>query len=290
MEQLHISCLQCSRWCGSGLCTLTHFICFTSFVFYLYFIKTSKNLKIPISVISFIDYGLFISQSKSFDILNSHLYCSYNILTNLLKKFDLVIEHSKTEIFHFNRSHGIFNPPPLDLSLLRGNIFWPNNTWKYLGFIFDKKLTFHQHIDFYANKSILTVKCMKIIGNSNHSINTSQKCLLYRSCILSIAFYGFQLWFYKCTLMAYHLKALGKMQRKAVIWILGAFKTSPSFSIKAIVELIPINLHLQKLGGRSQLHTCKLPPSHLIQSLINSWLNPDSGLYAVALDSLTNRQ
>ena len=67
--------------------------------------------------------------------------------------------------------------------------------------------------------------------------------------------------------MAYHLKALGKMQRKAAIWILGAFKTSPSFSIKAIVELIPINLHLQKLGGRSQLHTS---PSHLIQLLINS--------------------
>jgi len=110
---------------------------------------------------------------------------------------------------------------------------------------------------------------MKIIGNSNHSINPSQKCLLYRSCVLPIAFYGFQLWFYKCTPMAYHLKALGKIQRRAVIWILGAFKTSPSFGIEAIVGLMPINLHLQKPGGRSQLHTCKLPPSHLIRSLID---------------------
>ena len=81
-----------------------------------------KNLKIPISIISFVDDSLFISQSKSFDILNSHLYYSYNILTNLLKKFSLIVEHSKTEIFHFNRSYGTFNPPPFNLSLLRGNI------------------------------------------------------------------------------------------------------------------------------------------------------------------------
>ena len=85
--------------------------------------KRLKNLKIPISVIFFVDNGLFISQSKSFDILDSHLYCSYNILTNLLEKFGLIVEHSETEIFHFNRFHGIFNSSLLDLSLLGGNIF-----------------------------------------------------------------------------------------------------------------------------------------------------------------------
>ena len=87
-----------------------------------------KNLKIPISIISFIDNGLFISQSNSFNISNSHLYCSYNILTNLFEKFGLVVKHSKTEIFHFNRSYGTFNPPPLDLSPLGGNILCPNKS------------------------------------------------------------------------------------------------------------------------------------------------------------------
>ena len=81
-----------------------------------------KNLKIPISIISFVDNGLFISQSNSFDISNSYLFYSYNILTNLLKKFGLIVEHSKTEIFHFNRLHKAFNPPPLDFTPLGGNI------------------------------------------------------------------------------------------------------------------------------------------------------------------------
>jgi len=53
--------------------------------------------------------------------------------------------------------------------------------------------------------------------------------------------------------MAYHLKVLGKMQRRAAIWILGDFKTFPLYGIEAIAGLVPIKLHLQKLGGRSQL-------------------------------------
>ena len=76
------------------------------------------------------------------------------------------MEHGKTEVFHFSRLHGIFDPPPLDLITLGGPILCPKNTWRYLGFIFERKLSFQQHIDFYTNKAISTVKCMKILGNS----------------------------------------------------------------------------------------------------------------------------
>ena len=99
--------------------------------------KCLKNLKIPISMLSFVDDGLIIAQISSILISNSQLFCSYNVLSKLLTDFSLVIEHGKTEIFHFNRLHGVFNPPPLDLSPLGGPILHPKNTWKYLGFLFD---------------------------------------------------------------------------------------------------------------------------------------------------------
>ena len=155
--------------------------------------KRLKNLKIPISILSFVDDGLIIAQNKSFDISNSHLFCSYNVLSKLLNSFGLIIEHSKTEIFHFSRSQGIFNPPPLDLSPLREPILRPKDSWKYLGFIFDCKLLFHKHIDYYANKAISTVKCMKLLENLLRGISPLQKRLLYRCCVLPIALYGFQL-------------------------------------------------------------------------------------------------
>ena len=124
-----------------------------------------KNLNIPISILSFVGDGFFIVQDKSFYISNSHIFCSYNILSELLDSFGLIIEHSKTDIFHFSRSQGIFNPPPLDLSPLGGPILQPKDLWRYLGFIFDRKLSFHKHIDHYANKALSTVKYMKLLGN-----------------------------------------------------------------------------------------------------------------------------
>ncbi len=90
--------------------------------------------------------------------------------------------------------------------------------------------------------------------------------------------------------MAYHIKTLNKMQRHTVIWILDAFKTSSSYVVEAIVGLIPIKLHLQKLGGRSQLWAYKLPHNYLLCSLIKSNLNPSSNFKSTTLDLLTNRQ
>ena len=161
---------------------------------FLYILENRlKNLRIPVSILSFVDDGLIITQNKSFDISNSQLFCSYNVLTKLLDSFSLVIEHSKTEIFHFSRSQDVFNPPPLDLSPIGGPILRPKDSWRYLGFIFDCKLSFHKHINFYVNKAISTVKCMKLLGNSSRGINPLQKRLLYRCCILPIALYRFQL-------------------------------------------------------------------------------------------------
>ena len=93
-----------------------------SCLFYLHSIFCHLSISPKVSIISFVDDGLFISQINSFDISNSHFFCSYNVMTNLLEKFGLVVEHSKAEIFHFNRSQGVFNPPSLDLSPLGGSV------------------------------------------------------------------------------------------------------------------------------------------------------------------------
>jgi len=202
-----------------------------------------KILKISISILSFVDNGLLVTQSKSFSTSNSILFYSYNIILFHFSRFGLIVKHSKTKVFHFTRSHGSFNPPPLNFLSIGSPMLYLKDTWKYLGFIFNRKLSFHQHIDYYSNKAISTVKYMKIYGNLVRSLIPYQKCLLYRSCILPITLYGFQLWFYNKAPLSYPLKMLGKMQRRTAIWILEAFKMSPSFDIKAIAELIFINLH-----------------------------------------------
>ena len=134
---------------------------------FLYILENQlKILKIPISILSFVDDGLLVAQSKSILLSNSLLFYSYNIVSNLLLKFSLIVEYSKTEVFHFTRLQGLFNPPLLDLFSISGSILCSKDSWKYLEFIFNRKLSFHQHINFFSNKAISTVKCMKILGNS----------------------------------------------------------------------------------------------------------------------------
>ena len=111
-----------------------------------------KNLNILISILSFVDDGLFIVQDKSFHISNSHLFCSYNILSKLLDSFGLIIKHSKTEIFHFSRSQGTFNPPPLDLSPIGDQHYDPKTHGDIWGLSSTKN---------YLSTSILTIMLTK---------------------------------------------------------------------------------------------------------------------------------
>ena len=69
---------------------------------------------------------------------------------------------------------------------------------------------------------------------------------------------------------------------------IGSFQNLSSYGVEAIAGLIPIKLHLQKLGGRSQLRVNKLPPNHLLHLLIDLHLNPSSNFKSIVLDSLTN--
>jgi len=83
----------------------------------------------PILTLSFINDGLFVVQDKFLTVLNSHLFCSYYIMSLLLKQFGLVIKHRKTEVFHFSRSHKSFNPFLLDFMTLEGSILHLKETW-----------------------------------------------------------------------------------------------------------------------------------------------------------------
>jgi len=84
------------------------------------------------------------------------------------------------------------------------------------------------------------------------------------------------------------MKILNKMQRRAAIWILGAFKTLPSEEIKAITGIIPIKFHLQKLAERSLIHLFKLLANHIIRDLMGDLphQSKESNPHAVSL--LTN--
>ncbi|KJA14979.1 hypothetical protein HYPSUDRAFT_208252, partial [Hypholoma sublateritium FD-334 SS-4] len=81
---------------------------------------------------------------------------------------------------------------------------------------------------------------------------------IHRSCVVPIATYGFRLWFYNKAPIKGVMKLLTSMQRKAAIWITGAFKTSPTGGVQAIAGLMPIHLHIRKMAWRAHFRTATL--------------------------------
>jgi len=83
---------------------LLFFALYIAFIIYI-FEKRSKNLLPPILVLILLSVNnrLFVSQEKNYEKLNAKLFCSYNIILSLFKQFSLVIEHNKSEVFHFSR-------------------------------------------------------------------------------------------------------------------------------------------------------------------------------------------
>jgi len=86
------------------------------------------------------------------------------------------------------------------------------------------------------------------------------------------------------------MKILNKMQRRAAIWILGAFKTSPTEGTEAIAGLTPIKFHLQKIAKRSLIQPFKLPENHIIKNLLVNDPPSTKTTNSHNIGSLTNRQ
>jgi hypothetical protein len=114
------------------------------------------------TLLSYVDDGTIIAQAPDWDANCRTLKEAYGIIFRLFERFALVLEHDKSELFHFSRKHNDTNPsldlgfaPYTGLTPLK-----PKTYWRYLGFYFDRKLSFSEHVRYYSTKAMTTVKAM----------------------------------------------------------------------------------------------------------------------------------
>jgi hypothetical protein len=143
------------------------------------------------TLITYVDDGLFTAQSPDIPqncVMLRHAYMSMH---EIFTAAGLVMEHDNNKLFHFTRARtGWDRPinlgfaPFMDETPLK-----PNRFWHYLGFFFDRKLTFQEHVQYYTTKSYTTVVVMRMLGNSAWGLSPKNKWILYHACVLPIATY-----------------------------------------------------------------------------------------------------
>ncbi|KAF9440035.1 hypothetical protein P691DRAFT_768399, partial [Macrolepiota fuliginosa MF-IS2] len=114
------------------------------------------------------------------------------------------------------------------------------------------------------------VKAMGMLGNLSRGLASYQKHLLYQSCVLPIATYGYRLWYFEGAWVKGLLNQFACMQRHTAVWITGAFHTSPTGGTEALVGLIPFHLHIQKLAKQSMFWVKMLSVNHALNALLGS--------------------
>ena len=125
------------------------------------------------SLVTYVDDGTVITQGKTFQENNIALGVAYHFIIGFLTRLGLAVEHDKTEVFHFSRAKNTPNPP-IDLCIapFTGNTpLEPKKYWRYLGFFFDCKLTFAEHVCIYSTKSYSACKAMLMLGNSTRGLS-----------------------------------------------------------------------------------------------------------------------
>ena len=152
----------------------------------------AQALNLDTCILLFVDDGLLIFQRKTYNKMLPELYSSYRVVTDLIVTFGLVMEHDKSEIFHFSRAHNDSNPE-LDLSAIGASTLKPKTYWRYLGFYFDQCLSFKEHVQYYSTKALSMMKVMGMLGNSSRGLLPLQKRLLYYSYVVFIVTYDFRL-------------------------------------------------------------------------------------------------
>ena len=149
---------------------------------------------------------------------------------------------SKTVCVHFHNKRSILPEPDL---YLNGNRIKVVGETKFLGVIFDQKLSFIPHLKSLKSRCMKALDIIKVVANQEWGADKSVLLNLYRSLIRSKLDYGCIV--YGSARPSY-LKMLNTIHHQGLRLAIGAFRTSPVESLYIEAGELPLEERRIKLS------------------------------------------
>jgi ribonuclease HI len=149
---------------------------------------------------------------------------------------------AKTVCMHFCQKRGIHLDPDLHL---HGVPIPVVTEYKFLGLIFDSKLTFYPHIKYLKQKGIQALNLLRVVAHTDWGADRTVLIQLYKAVIRAKLDYGAII--YGSARPSY-LKILDPIQNQALRLCLGAFRTSPVASLEVEANIPSLSLRRTKLA------------------------------------------
>ena len=149
---------------------------------------------------------------------------------------------SKTQCVHFCQLRKVHDDPEL---YLYGSLIPVVEDFKFLGIIFDRKLSFIPHIKYLKAKCLKALNLLKVLSHTNWGADRTVLLQLYRSLIRSKLDYGSIV--YGSARKSY-LRMLDTVHHQGLRLALGAFRTSPVENLYVEAEEPSLYIRREKLA------------------------------------------
>ncbi|GBM12996.1 putative RNA-directed DNA polymerase from transposon X-element [Araneus ventricosus] len=165
----------------------------------------------------------------------------------------LSAEKSKCVHFHFCRKRSIHADPILSI---RNDVIPIVDEIRFLGLIFDRKLTFLPHILQLRKKCEKSLNILKVLSCTSWGADRTSLLRIYQAVVLSRIDYGCMVY---GSARSAALRRLDTVHHSALRICSGAFRTSPVESLYTICHQFPLHLRRKKLSIQYYFRSLSLP-------------------------------
>ena len=206
-----------------------------------------ESVSAPLKALLFVDdFAIYVTTYDAVSACN-YLQKSINAISKWADEHGFRFSSSKTVAVRFTRSTRNEIIPNLKL---RDTLIPFEKEVKFLGMIFDNKLTWSSHIDSLKIKVKKSLDILRVVSGFSWGAPKESLLRLYDSICRSKIEYGCQIYSSAC---ATKLKELDVVHNTGLRICSGAFKTSPVESLYVDTEELPLDLRREELGLRYML-------------------------------------
>ena len=208
----------------------------------------------------YVDYFVICFRSRNMNIIERQLQQCLNKLQIWSDENGFKFSKSKTKCMHLCNLRGVHPDPELYLDKTKIEVV---SEFKFLGVIFDRKLSFLPHITTLKKKCKKALNLLKVVAHSEWGADRKVLLRLYRSLIRSKLDYGSIV--YGSARKSY-LKILDSIHNEGLRLVLGAFRTSPVNSLYVEANEPSLYTRRQKLALQYilKLKCNPLNPTHKV--------------------------
>ncbi|XP_055924553.1 uncharacterized protein LOC129956647 [Argiope bruennichi] len=193
-------------------------------------------------------------------LIERQLQNAVNKLVSWCERNGHTLSSEKSRCVHFCRKRNMHPDPIINI---QGNAIPVEDDVRFLGVIFDKRLTFLPHILYLRKKCEKSLNILKVLSNTSWGADRPSLLRIYQAVILSRIDYGCMI--YGSTRPSV-LRRLDTVHHSALRICSGAFRTSPVESLYVICNQMPLDLQRRKLIAQFYFRVQSIP-KHPVRQL-----------------------